>query len=256
MATFVPCPPLLIHDLGDPKRFHHMLRVLKPTSPMSLGTWAIMGYSGALTAEVARQWVLAHVPPKKRGALLRAGTATAEAIHDVPGIPLALTVAGYTGVLLSTSANPLWSKNKWLGPLFSASAIATGAAATSLALSMFGKRGGREESHAALEHIDTAAHIAEAVCLGGFLKEAGEKGNSLTKGSMKGHTAVMAGGLLASELLKLIPFRGTLRRITMMFSTILSLVSGFALRWAMVHAGHEAANDPRTNRLSSRRADV
>src|SRR3954471_19623037 len=38
-ATMLPCAPLLIHDLGDRKRFHHMLRVFKPTSPMSLGTW-------------------------------------------------------------------------------------------------------------------------------------------------------------------------------------------------------------------------
>src|SRR4051812_32078264 len=29
LASFLPCPPLLIHDLGDPKRFHHMLRVWK-----------------------------------------------------------------------------------------------------------------------------------------------------------------------------------------------------------------------------------
>ena len=31
----------LIHDLGRPERFHHMLRVAKPTSPMSMGTWAL-----------------------------------------------------------------------------------------------------------------------------------------------------------------------------------------------------------------------
>ena len=253
MATLVPCPPLLIHDLGDPKRFHHMLRVFKPTSPMSVGTWAIMGYSGALTAEVARQWVLAHVPPHKRGPILRAGAATAEAIHDVPGVPLALTVAGYTGVLLSASSNPLWSKNKWLGPLFSAGAIATGAAATSLALSAFGKGGGREESHAALERIDTAAHIAEAVCLGGFLKEAGESAKPLTKGSMRGYMSVLYGGLLGSEVLKLLPFRGTARRLATMLGSILSLASGFALRWAMVHAGHAAANDPSINRRFTRR---
>src|ERR1700743_743190 len=29
---------LLVLDLGDPLRFHHMLRVFKPSSPMSLGT--------------------------------------------------------------------------------------------------------------------------------------------------------------------------------------------------------------------------
>src|SRR5271156_5063631 len=31
---------LLVLDLGDPLRFHHMLRVFKPVSPMSVGTWS------------------------------------------------------------------------------------------------------------------------------------------------------------------------------------------------------------------------
>src|SRR4051794_21303098 len=31
---------LLVLDLGDPWRFHHMLRVFKPSSPMSFGVWA------------------------------------------------------------------------------------------------------------------------------------------------------------------------------------------------------------------------
>ncbi|HMA47673.1 MAG TPA: NrfD/PsrC family molybdoenzyme membrane anchor subunit, partial [Frankiaceae bacterium] len=34
----------LVHDLGRPERFHHMLRVAKPTSPMSMGTWILTGY--------------------------------------------------------------------------------------------------------------------------------------------------------------------------------------------------------------------
>src|ERR1700734_4327820 len=36
---------LLVLDLGDPLRFHHMLRVFKPSSPMSLGTWCLTAYS-------------------------------------------------------------------------------------------------------------------------------------------------------------------------------------------------------------------
>ena len=31
----------LVHDLGRPARFHNMLRVAKPTSPMSVGTWIL-----------------------------------------------------------------------------------------------------------------------------------------------------------------------------------------------------------------------
>src|SRR4051812_39565417 len=40
---------LLIYDLGRKERFLNMLRVFRPTSPMSIGSWAIMlagGFSG------------------------------------------------------------------------------------------------------------------------------------------------------------------------------------------------------------------
>ena len=35
----------LVHDLGRPERFLNMLRVVKLTSPMSVGTWILSGYS-------------------------------------------------------------------------------------------------------------------------------------------------------------------------------------------------------------------
>ena len=41
---------LLVLDLGDPFRFHHMLRVFKPGSPMSVGTWSLTIFSLPLTA--------------------------------------------------------------------------------------------------------------------------------------------------------------------------------------------------------------
>ena len=44
---------MLVSDLGDPLRFHHMLRVFKPSSPMSLGTWSLTVYSLPLTLIVA-----------------------------------------------------------------------------------------------------------------------------------------------------------------------------------------------------------
>src|SRR6202008_3483246 len=44
---------LLVLDLGDPLRFHHMLRVFKPGSPMSVGTWCLTIFSLPLTAAAA-----------------------------------------------------------------------------------------------------------------------------------------------------------------------------------------------------------
>jgi formate-dependent nitrite reductase membrane component NrfD len=175
-----------------------------------------------------------------------------ELLHDAAGIPFALLIAGYTGVLLSSTANPLWSRNKWLGPLFSAGAVATGAAATSLAVSLTARGGGKERSHKALERVDTAAHLVEAACLAGFMKEAGPKADALRRAKMKGWHKATIGGLILSELLKLLPLPRRAKRTAGVLSSLLSLFSGFALRWAMVHGGREAANDPHTARLSSR----
>ena len=49
-----------------------------------------------------------------------------------------------------------------------------------LALATTAEDGGSEASQRALENVDTAAHIAEAVALAGFLKEAGPKAHPLT----------------------------------------------------------------------------
>ena len=54
LAGVAASPPLLIADLGRPERFHHMLRVLKPTSPMSIGSWVLGASSTAIAFANAR----------------------------------------------------------------------------------------------------------------------------------------------------------------------------------------------------------
>ena len=41
LASILASMYFLVADLGRPERFHHMLRVAKPSSPMSLGTWIL-----------------------------------------------------------------------------------------------------------------------------------------------------------------------------------------------------------------------
>src|SRR5207244_653986 len=94
-----------------------------------------------------------------------------DAVADAVGIPLALLLAGYTGVLLSSTATPVWSKNPWLGPLFSASAIGSGTAAVELALEVAGDE---TPAQAALHRIAATTRAVEAATLGGYLATAGE----------------------------------------------------------------------------------
>src|SRR5438874_13467054 len=69
-ATLLPCPPLLIDDLGMPQRFHHMLRVFKPSSPMNLGAWALTVHGAMATVTVLRMLAAEGKTPLLGGTLL------------------------------------------------------------------------------------------------------------------------------------------------------------------------------------------
>lgn len=109
---------LLVADLGDPWRFHHMLRVVKPRSPMSVGTWSLSlfgtGLGLAALASVLRllggpdwlNWVVAAVT----------------FLAVIPAVGSIL----YKGVLFSVTSQPGWQDARWLGGYISNSAILLG----------------------------------------------------------------------------------------------------------------------------------
>ena len=109
---------LLVLDLGDPLRFHHMLRVFKPSSPMSLGTWCLTIFSLPLTAAAALS-VLAE---------LRWDFEWARLLAVVVGLLPGFASAAYKGVLLSTNAQPGWKDARWLGGYLTNSALLMGCA--------------------------------------------------------------------------------------------------------------------------------
>jgi hypothetical protein len=101
----------LIHDLGRPERFLNMLRIFKPTSPLSVGSWILAPF-GALSSAAAASQVTGRLRPI--GVLTGAGAA-------VLGPPLAT----YTATLLSDTAVPAWHEGYREMPfLFAGSAAA------------------------------------------------------------------------------------------------------------------------------------
>jgi formate-dependent nitrite reductase membrane component NrfD len=243
---------LLVMDLGDPLRFHHMLRVFKPSTPMSLGSWILSGYSLPCTAEAIRQFTLNRLTTAQRrrfeaSAINKAVTA----VNDVAGVPLALGLAGYTGVLLSCASTPLWCKNNWIGPLFSSSAAATAASAVNLALDLTGADL-HGPSKRAIEKIELAAHATEAAALVGFLKQAGPLARPLTHGGQKRNLWLTIIGILGAEFLKALPLHGRKKRTASILASLLSLAGGLALRWAFVYGGQESGGNPRDARLGSK----
>jgi formate-dependent nitrite reductase membrane component NrfD len=111
----------LTAELGRPERFLNMLRVAKPTSPMSMGSWILAAHSGLVSAAAASEvtgqlgWL---------GSLAGAGSA--------------LTgpwLATYPGVLLANTAVPAWHAAHRELPLLLAGGAMTAAGAAGLAAS-------------------------------------------------------------------------------------------------------------------------
>ncbi|MET7492772.1 NrfD/PsrC family molybdoenzyme membrane anchor subunit [Streptomyces sp900116325] len=108
----------LINDLGKPGRFANMLRVFKPTSPMSMGSWLLSAYGPAAGA-AALSAVTGRLP--RAGAAATAGAAL-----------LGPVLASYTAVLAADTAVPAWhGAHRELPYLFTASATS---AASGMAL--------------------------------------------------------------------------------------------------------------------------
>jgi hypothetical protein len=104
------CPVLLIADLGRPTRFLNMLRVFKWRSPMSMGAWILIAFSMCVTPALLADELILH---GLSWPLLFWMRWLAEAASLVSG----LLLAGYTGVLLGATANPVWSANRRVLPV-------------------------------------------------------------------------------------------------------------------------------------------
>jgi formate-dependent nitrite reductase membrane component NrfD len=98
----------LVRDLGRPERFLNMLRTIKLTSPMSLGSWILSAFSAgagvAAAAEVDRM-TGERLPLGPLRGVLRAveGPAGFEAAAFAP------LLAVYTAVLLGDTSTPTWN---------------------------------------------------------------------------------------------------------------------------------------------------
>lgn len=240
-AALLPCPPLLILDLGRPGRFLNMLRVLKLRSPMSVGTWGLIASSALIGASAVAQAAddgfrpargLARVLPRGRSV-------------DVLSVPAGMLLASYTGVLLATTAVPLWTRRASLiGPLFASSAMSTAAAAVALAA---------QAKHGAphglgLARFEQTAALAEGAILLAWLTSLGRSGKALEEPPFRGMVrhGVAGAGIAAPLALNALATRRGIRgaRALAVSASLLTLAGGLMLRHAVVHGGNRSADDP------------
>jgi formate-dependent nitrite reductase membrane component NrfD len=220
---------LLIRDLGRPSRFLNMLRVFRPTSPMNMGTWILTGFGGATTASLL---------PRSFGALESA------AFGGMGLFGLALT--GYTGVLVSNTAVPVWQRGRRsLPPMFMASGAA-GAAALLHMLPM------SEEEHRVVKRFGNLGKAAELAATFAYEAELGlPKVREPLRAGVSG--ALWNGARICTAASLMLSLFGSRRsRTVRIMSGILGTAGSLALRFAVHEAGKASARDPRSTFHSQR----
>jgi hypothetical protein len=219
-------PPLLISDLGRPGRFLNMMRVVKVTSPMSLGSW-LLGASGTAIAVTAADRLAGDRLPS---AVPRAARVAAPAA-GVLGMPLAT----YTGALISNTAVPAWHEARRGLPFMFGGGAAASAGAAGAILSP-----PREAGPARRLAIGGAvAGLTAAALTRGRLGDVGEAYKSGRAGAFsRAATALAVSGaaVLAGP--------GRRNRAAAIVGGTLTLGSALAERFAVFHAGLASAEDP------------
>jgi len=228
LPVLVICPILLTLDLGRPLRFWHMMidsrtstLNFKYWSPMSVGVWVLLifGIFALVSFLEALATLRGPQPSLLQGGLGRA--------FVIVGAFFGLFLAGYTGILLSVSNQPIWSDTWALGALFLASGLSVAAALLSLVARL-----GRHEAsaEAKLTRADGYFTILELALLVVFFLSLGALGSRFLEPRWMALWAVVLIGLLVPLALHF----STRRRAPAMLAAVLTLVGGLALRIVVV----------------------
>jgi formate-dependent nitrite reductase membrane component NrfD len=235
-ALAATCPAVLVKHLGRPERFLHMMRIVKFKSVMSMGVWGLIGFSlpaaAAAAAQAGEDGVL---PDVFRYIAPRRLVGPAQAL-------LGAFIAGYTGVLISATAIPVWAIGKRFIPAFSVCSGVAGACAANAAI--LALTDGSERTFRKLERLELVASLAELGLLLGFERHAGELGKPMYGGERgaKLRTWTMIAGIGVPSLLNVIPVHA---RWKTLLASALTLFGGYVLRETLIEAGKDSADDPK-----------
>ena len=219
----------LIHDLGRPERFLNMLRVFKPTSPMSMGSWILMGYgplAGVAAVTAATGWF-----PR----IGRAAT-TGAALTG----PL---VATYTAPLICDTAVPAWHDGYREMPFVFASSAASAAGGMGLIVAPTAQSGParRVAVGGALVEVATSTYMERRMGLVGEPYGQGRSGR-LTRAAKALTLAGAVGAVLGRRSRAVSAISGA------------ALLAGSALtRLGVFEAGVQSAADPKYTVVPQRR---
>jgi hypothetical protein len=221
----------LVHDLGRPARFFNMLRVFKPTSPMSVGSWLLAGYApfSAAASFSAATGLLPGV-----GAV---GTAGAALIGPA--------VATYTAALISDTAVPAWHEGFKEMPFVFASSALTAAGG-------MGMLAARTAETGPVRVLGAAAGAAELGLIELMKYNMGEVKESFTE-SKKAHRYERAAKVATGIGIFTGVVLGKRSRIASAVAGAALLAGSALTRFAIFEAGLVSAENPRYTVLPQRK---
>jgi formate-dependent nitrite reductase membrane component NrfD len=240
----------LVRDLGHPERFLNMLRTVKLTSPMSIGSWILSAFSAgagvAAAAEVDRM-TGERLPLGPLRRVLRA----VEGPAGLAAAAFAPPLAAYTAVLLADTATPTWNAAREELPFVFVSSASLAAAGLAMATTPVAEAGPARTL--ALIGV-TGDLIATEVMHRRMDPVAAEPLHHGTAGRMlRGSEALAIAGGLGTLL-------GGRRRGVAALSGLALMTASALTRFGVLEAGIHSAKDPRytiepqKRRLAARRA--
>jgi formate-dependent nitrite reductase membrane component NrfD len=241
LVTMILSPILLIMDLGRPERFYNMLRIVKLRSPMSTGSWALTIFgvlSGLIAAaQAARDGLLG-----RDNILVRlVKTYIPDRLLSVVALPVGLYVGLYSGILISATSVPMWARNFLLmGPTFLSSGLSTGLSAISFILHL--GDWGEKRTLEALRRTERISLVIESGLIAASLIRMGKWGKPLY--SRKLAPLFFGGTILGGILAPLALLSGRESRSRGLLASVLALLGGLALRFALIEGGRLSARDP------------
>jgi formate-dependent nitrite reductase membrane component NrfD len=234
LLALLPCPLILIVDLGVPARFMNMLFRFNPQSPMSMGAWALLGFSACAFLAA----LFTFLEDTRRARNLSVGKLVVGFIGGFFGFFL----AAYPGVLLGATARPLWIEGHALGALFLAVGASTAAATIALVLLAIGKR----HELAAVRTMTVVALVIQLVSVVIFVASVQVSGRPASVAALQiltgGRFATLfwggaiAAGLILPLLLGLLDLRRRSAALTALTS-LLVLAGGFVVKYVIMAAG-------------------
>jgi len=241
----------LVHDLGRPTRFHHMLRVAKATSPMSVGTWILTAY-GPMAGLAAVSEAAPHLPRRLRATALGRAMPGLGRGAGLAAAALGPAVASYTAVLLSDTATPTWHAAHRDLPFLFVSSAAAAAGGAGLLLGPTVEAGPARRLGIAGAALDllTSRTMEPAMGVAAEPLHQGRAGALLKAArALNGAGAVLAGigGVRAV---------GRSRRAVSALGGGCLVAGSVCTRFGLFHAGQQSARDPRYTVVPQReRAD-